>query len=66
MNILRRALDRFGVWLVLLPILAIAGLLLDRERSIGGLAWAAITAWGMYRFGLWLAGPHLLPIESAA
>jgi len=66
MDILRRAIDRFGAWLILLPILVIAGLLLDRERSIGGLAWAALTAWGMYRFGLWLAGPLLLPIESAA
>ncbi len=46
-----------GVALVLL------GILLDRDRWIGGVAWTLIAAYGMYRFGLWLAGPHLLPIE---
>ena len=43
--------------------LVILGILLDRERLTGGMAWTLITAYGMYRFGLWLAGPHLLPIE---
>ena len=63
MKFVRRAIAGRGIWLVLLPALLILGLLLDRERSWGGLAWALLTAFIMYFIGLELAAPLLLPIE---
>ncbi len=63
MKFLQRVVAGRGAWALLLPILVVLGLVLDRERSIGGVVWTLLTAYGMYRFGLWLAGPHLLPIE---
>ncbi len=63
MKFLQDAIARYRIWLALLPILAILGLLLDPERSLGGIAWALLTAFVMYRVGLELAAPLLLPIE---
>ena len=58
MKFLRRAMAGRGIWLVLLPVLVILGLLLDPERSWGGIAWALLTAFVMYRIGLELAAAH--------
>ncbi len=54
---------RYSIWFVMLLSLVILSLMLDPERSWGGLAWALLTAFVMYRIGLKLAAPLLLPIE---
>jgi hypothetical protein len=66
MSLLRRSIDRFGIWVVVFPWLVVAGLLLDRDRSIGGIAWTLLTMYVMYRLGLWFISPYLLPIEDNA
>ena len=63
MKRLQHAIAGRGIWLALFLILVILGLLLDPERSWGGIAWALLTAYGMYRIGLELAAPFLLPVE---
>ena len=63
MKVLQRILAGRGVIVAGIIGLVILGLLIDRERSLGGIAWTLITAYGLYNFGLWLAGPYLLPIN---
>ena len=64
MHLVRRFLAGRGVWLALIPGLIVLGILLDRERWIGGIAWALLSAYGLYQFGLWFAGPYTLPLGA--
>ncbi|HLF25669.1 MAG TPA: SPFH domain-containing protein [Anaerolineae bacterium] len=65
MKLQQRVVTVPAKWLLLLTLfLIVLGLLIDRERSLGGIAWSFVTAYGMYLFGTWFIAPYLLPLRN--
>jgi len=63
MKTIIRFLDSRWIMPVVFVVLIALGLILDPERSWGGIAWTFLSGYAMYFFGLQLAAPHLLPIS---
>jgi hypothetical protein len=64
MRIGRRELSTRNLLAIGLFLLVILGILIDPQRWFGGIVWTIGSAVLMYRVGLWLAGPHLLPVPQ--
>lgn len=63
MKTIIRFFDSRWIIPVVFVALTILGLILDPERSWGGIAWTFLSGYAMYFFGLYLAAPYLLPIH---